>query len=303
MSGTLYVVGTPIGNLEDITLRALRVLREAGTIACEDTRHTRKLLERHAIRSRLVSYHKFNERARVAELLACLSRGGSVALVTDGGTPAVSDPGAILVTEAAAAGYPVVPVPGPSALAAAVSAAGFAGGRLTFLGFLPSRAADRRRLLASLGEVEGLLVFYESPHRAAAALRDLKGLWPERRAVMAREMTKMHEEIRRGTLADLAASAEDGALRGEITFVVEGASRTAPAKGRRAWAGEPGGKASLEIDAARLKRLRREVERRVREKGKRRPAAVREVAREKGVDSRALYRLLAGRRKGARGTD
>ena len=301
MSGTLYVVGTPIGNLEDITLRALRVLREAGTIACEDTRHTRKLLERHAIRSRLVSYHKFNERARVAELLGCLDRGESVALVTDGGTPAVSDPGAILVTEAAAAGYPVVPVPGPSALAAAVSAAGLTGSRLTFLGFLPSRAGDRRRLLASLDEIEGLLVFYESPRRATAAMRDLAGRWPERRAIMAREMTKMHEEIRRGTLADLAACAGEGALRGEITFVVEEAAT--PAKGRRARAGMSDEEAPLEIDDAGLKRLRREVERRVLDTGKRRPAAVREVAREKGIDSRALYRLLAGRGKGARGTD
>lgn len=300
MSGILYVVGTPIGNLEDVTLRALRVLREAGTIACEDTRHTRKLLERHAIRSRLVSYHKFNERARVTELLGCLGRGENVALVTDAGTPAVSDPGAILVTEAAAAGYPVVPVPGPSALATAVSAAGLAGSRLTFLGFLPSRAAARRRLLTSLDGVEGLLVFYESPRRAAAALRDLVGCWPERRAIMAREMTKMHEEIRRGTLADLAASTEDGVLRGEITFVVEGASRATTAK---RCGGKSGREASLEIDAAGLKRLRREVERRVRETGKRRPAAMREVAREKGVDSRALYRLLAGRGKGARGAD
>ncbi len=184
MSGTLYVVATPIGNLEDVTLRALRVLKEVDWIACEDTRRTRKLLSRHGIEGRLLSYHKFNERARARVLLEHLANDEDVALVSDGGTPVLSDPGAILIAEAAAAGHRVVPVPGPSALAAVVSAAGLPAERLTFTGFLPSRAAHRRRALAALRDVPGLVVFLESPRRAAATLRDLAELWGERRAVL-----------------------------------------------------------------------------------------------------------------------
>ncbi|MEE9219388.1 MAG: 16S rRNA (cytidine(1402)-2'-O)-methyltransferase [Acidobacteriota bacterium] len=290
MAGTLYVVGTPIGNLEDVTQRVLRVLRDVDQIACEDTRHTRKLLARHAIQARLISYHKFNERARVERLLECLRRGEDVALVSDSGTPALSDPGAILVGEAAAAGFRVVPIPGPSALAAAVCAAGFSVTRLTFVGFLPSRAAGRRRLLASLEEVPGVLVFFESPRRLAAALKDMASRWGKRRGVVAREMTKMHEEFTRGTLQELVSRLGDAPVRGEVTLVVEGAQEHARGRPGPDAAGAP----------AELGPLRQEVERRVRGEGLRRPAAIRAVARAHGLDPRSLYRALAGEKQAAK---
>lgn len=284
MPGTLYIVATPIGNLEDVTLRALRVLREAAWVACEDTRRTRVLLERHGIRARLLSYHKFNERARTQRLLGILAGGEDVALVTDGGTPALSDPGVVLAGEAAAAGCPVVPVPGPSALAAAVSAAGLPADRVTFLGFLPRKAAQRRRLLESLDAVPGVLVFFESPLRAARTLGEMAGRWGERRAALAREMTKVHEEFLRGTLRDLAERVGEGPLRGEVTLVVEGA---------------PGGSEGRRTPLRTLAALRCEVDRLMREQGLGRSAALRAVARERGLDPRALYRALAGPRGGS----
>ncbi len=305
MGGTLYIVATPIGNLEDVTLRALRVLREAAWIACEDTRRTRKLLDRHGVPGRLLSYHKFNERARTARLLAALAAGEDVALVSDAGTPALSDPGAILVAEAAGAGHRVVPVPGPSALAAAVSASGLPSPQVTFLGFLPKRCAHRQRLLAALEEVPGLLVFFESPRRAAATLQEMARPWGARRAVLAREITKVHEEFLRGTLDELAARVGEGPLRGEVTLIVEGAAEGAalrrPRRARSSAAGAPlpggstgerppvGGGPSLRERAA----LRREVDRRMRA-GANRSAAVRAVARARGLEPRALYRALAG---------
>jgi 16S rRNA (cytidine1402-2'-O)-methyltransferase len=296
MTGTLYVVATPIGNLEDITLRALRVLREAEVVACEDTRQTRKLLTRHTIQARLVSCHKFNERARTASLLRLLEEGKQVALVSDGGTPALSDPGVLLVEAAARAGHRVVPVPGPSALVASVSAAGLSAGRVTFFGFLPARAADRRRFLAGLAELPGLLVFLESPRRAAAALADLAELWGHRRAVVAREMTKVHEEFARGTLGELAQRFSPGPLRGEVTLVVEGAAGGTAAGARPARAARGG-----VIPLKELAVLRREVDRLMREAGAGRSAAVRAAARARGVDPRELYRALAAipRRGGA----
>jgi len=321
VSGTLYVVATPIGNLEDVTLRALRVLKEVDWIACEDTRRTRKLLARHGIEGRLLSYHKFNERARVRVLLDHLANGEDVALVSDGGTPVLSDPGAILIAEAAAAGHRVVPVPGPSALAAVVSAAGLPAERVTFTGFLPSRTAHRRRALAALRDVPGLVVFLESPRRAAATLRDLAELWGERRAVLAREMTKLHEEFVRGTLRELAEKVGPGPLRGEVTLIVEGAE---PGAGARALAGERAGaggkadageRAGVEAGALlpaagqapgslrELAALRREVDRKMREEGLRRSAAVRAVARAHALDARDLYRRLAGRAGGAPGAE
>jgi 16S rRNA (cytidine1402-2'-O)-methyltransferase len=317
VSGTLYVVATPIGNLEDVTLRALRVLKEVDWIACEDTRRSRKLLARHGIEGRLLSYHKFNERARVRVLLDHLANGEDVALVSDGGTPVLSDPGAILIAEAAAAGHRVVPVPGPSALAAAVSAAGLPAERVTFTGFLPSRAAHRRRALAALRDVPGLVVFLESPRRAAATLRDLAELWGERRAVLAREMTKLHEEFMRGTLRELAEKVGPGPLRGEVTLIVEGAEPGASARrgagvgGRAGADARAGAAAGALLPAAghapgslrELAALRREVDRRIREEGLRRSAAVRAVARAHALDARDLYRRLAGRAGGAPGAE
>jgi 16S rRNA (cytidine1402-2'-O)-methyltransferase len=296
LPGTLYVVATPIGNLEDLTLRALRILREVAIVACEDTRRTRKLLDRHGIRARLLSYHKFNERARTPQILAAVERGESVALVTDGGTPALSDPGAILVGEAAARGHRVVPVPGPSALTAAVSAAGLPATRVTWVGFLPSRSGERRRLLDSLDETPGLLVFLESPRRAAAALGEMAARWGGRRALVAREMTKVHEELARGPLAELAARFGAGPVRGEVTIVVEGAEGSG---GERRGTRPPAGAAP---GAGGSRSLRAEVSRLMSERGVGRSAAVRAVARARGLDPRALYRRLA-RRGGGREQD
>ena len=319
MGGTLYVVATPIGNLEDITLRALRVLREAAWIACEDTRRTRHLLAGHALRGRLLSYHKFNERARTPRLLRALASGEDVALVSDGGTPALSDPGAILVAAAADAGIRVTPVPGPSALAAAVSVSGLAAGQVTFSGFLPRRFAHRLRLFSALEEVPGVLVFYESPRRAAASLAEMAARWGGRRAVLAREITKVHEEFLRGTLRELAERVGSGPLRGEVTLIVEGAAEEGgAAAGRKRTAGktsrpsQPEGQGRpLQADAAahdvaeprELARLRREVNRRLQTGGGGRSAAVRAVARERGIDPRALYRALARTAPGADDTE
>lgn len=220
--GTLYVVATPIGNLEDVTLRALRVLGEAGLVLAEDTRRTRVLLDRHGVRARPVSLHAHNERERVAQVLETLAGGGAVALVSDAGTPLVSDPGARLVAAAADAGHAVVAVPGASAVLAALVASGLAADRFRFVGFPPRRAGERKALFASLRDAPDTLVLFESPRRLAATLRELTDALGPRRACVARELTKLHEEMARGTLDDLAARFADGA-RGEVTVVVEGA--------------------------------------------------------------------------------
>jgi 16S rRNA (cytidine1402-2'-O)-methyltransferase len=221
--GTLYVVATPIGNLEDVTARALAVLREAELVLAEDTRRTRVLLERHAIPARPVSLHAHNEAARTQQVLAALGEGRAVALVSDAGTPLVSDPGERLVARAIADGHRVVPVPGPSALLAALVASGLPAEAFTFVGFLPRRAGPRARRLAELAGRPETLVLYESPRRLSAVLAELAAAFGERRACVARELTKLHEEIVRGTLGELAARFADGA-RGEVTVVVAGAA-------------------------------------------------------------------------------
>jgi 16S rRNA (cytidine1402-2'-O)-methyltransferase len=225
--GTLSIVATPIGNLEDVTLRALRVLREADLLLAEDTRHVRKLLDRHGIRARPVSLHAHNEARRQAEALAALDSGARVALVSDAGTPLVSDPGERLVRAAIAAGHAVEAVPGPSAALAALVVSGLPAERFTFLGFLPRRAGERGALLARLREAPETLVFFESPRRLAATLRELAEALGPRRACVARELTKLHEEVARGSLGELAVRFAEGA-RGEVTVVVEGAGE-APA--------------------------------------------------------------------------
>ena len=224
--GTLYVVATPIGNLEDITLRALAVLREAALVLAEDTRHTRVLLSRHGIAQRPLSLHAHNEAARTQQVLAVLAAGQAVALVSDAGTPLVSDPGERLVARAIADGRRVVPVPGASAVLGALVASGLPTESFTFVGFLPRRAGERARRLARLAERPETLVLFESPRRIGALLRELAEVFGERRACLARELTKLHEELARGTLAELAARFADGA-RGEITLVVAGASPAA----------------------------------------------------------------------------
>jgi len=226
-TGTLYVVATPIGNLEDVSLRALRVLREVDLVAAEDTRHVRKLLDHYGIRKRVVSYHEHNERTRTPQLLAALRSGRSVALVSDAGTPALSDPGYPLVRACAEAQIPVVPVPGPSAAVAALVVSGLPTDRFLFLGFPPRRRPARRRFFEEVRDGRATLVLFESPHRLADCLEDALAVLGDRRAAVCRELTKLHEEVRRGTLSELVSWARQAAPRGEVTVVVEGAPREA----------------------------------------------------------------------------
>ncbi len=211
MPGTLYLVATPIGNLEDITLRALRILREeVAAIACEDTRQTQKLLAHYAIRQSLLSYHEHNEASRTAELLEMLAEGTSVALVSDAGTPLVSDPGFRIVSAAVAAGVKVVAIPGASALLCALTASGLPVGSFLFGGFLPAKSHARRERLASLLGQRTAVVLYESPHRILDTLADIADILGERQVVAARELTKLHEEFLRGTAAEFERSLRRG---------------------------------------------------------------------------------------------
>lgn len=222
MAGTLYLVATPIGNLEDITLRALRVLKEVHVIACEDTRHTRVLLDHYGIKTRLTSYHDHNERERAIELAELLENGNSIAVVSDAGTPAISDPGFRLARLAAERGAQVVPIPGPTAFVAALVASGLPTDEFFFGGFLPARSSQRRARLLEVRALSSTLVFYEAPHRVAESLQDARDILGEREAVVAREMTKMHEEIVRGRLSALAERFRSGdAARGEMVIVID----------------------------------------------------------------------------------
>ncbi|MFA7382619.1 MAG: 16S rRNA (cytidine(1402)-2'-O)-methyltransferase [Desulfurivibrionaceae bacterium] len=228
--GTLYVVATPIGNLEDITLRALRILREVDLIAAEDTRHTRKLLSHFDIHTPLLSYYKEKEASRAQEIVARLLAGQQVALVSDAGTPGISDPGGILVHSAQAHGLAVVPVPGVSALATILSVAGLTEPSHLFLGFLPAKGGERRKLLRGLKNDAHSIVFYESPRRIVASLTDCLAELGERRAVIGRELTKMHEEISSGELTQLLAGLKDreGLIKGEFVVLVAAAHATTP---------------------------------------------------------------------------
>jgi 16S rRNA (cytidine1402-2'-O)-methyltransferase len=218
--GTLYVVATPIGNLEDITLRALRVLKEVGLVACEDTRRTRTLLTHFGIHVPVTSYFEHNKLAKGPAILKTLREGKSVALVTDAGTPGISDPGFLLVREAREAGIPVVPVPGPSAVVTALSAAGIPADSFVFDGFLPVKPGKRIHRLEALRELEMTLVCYESPHRILAALEAIGDVFGQVEIVVARELTKQFEEIVRGTPAVLHARFAAGPVRGEFTLVI-----------------------------------------------------------------------------------
>jgi 16S rRNA (cytidine1402-2'-O)-methyltransferase len=221
--GTLFLVATPIGNLEDMTLRALRILREASLIAAEDTRHTRKLLTHFEIATPMISYHEHSGPARTDAVVAALTT-VDVALVSDAGTPLLSDPGQALVRAALAAGHTVIPIPGPSAAIAALVASGLPTDQFTFLGFLPRKSSDRRALLARFAQAPETLILYEAPHRLLACLDDLLTTLGDRNATLARELTKVHEEFRRGRLSALRAEYERGAApRGEFTIVVSGA--------------------------------------------------------------------------------
>lgn len=221
----LYVVATPIGNLEDITLRALRVLSEVDLIAAEDTRVTRKLLTRHDIHTPVTSYHEHNRAKKLPSLLSALET-GDMALVSDAGVPGISDPGAELVTAVAEAGHRVVPVPGPSAVTSALSVSGLPADRFVGLGFLPRRRADRLRLLKPLASEMRTVVAFETPHRLRSALEDIHATLGDRRIIVCRELTKLYEEVFRGTVSDALAHFE--APRGEFTLVIEGCSDSQP---------------------------------------------------------------------------
>ena len=276
--GTLYLVATPIGHLEDVTLRALRVLREVSLVAAEDTRTTRKLLSHHGIRQRLVSYNEHNMRARTQRLLAALEE-GDIAFASEAGTPGVSDPGFELSVAAVEAGHDVVAVPGASSLLTALVASALPMRQFTFLGFLPRRAGDRKRLLQPLAAESRTLVAFESPHRLRRTLEDLRDVLGERRLAIGRELTKLHEEMFRGTISEaLAHFAEP---RGEFTIVVEGtgvgAQGLAPLRD------------AAEVEARReLGRLRGEAVK-ARE-------AVRRVAETTGLSHRDVYRMWLERR-------
>lgn len=224
MAGTLYIAATPIGNLEDVTYRVIRVLAEVSFIACEDTRHTRRLLDRYGLsQAQLVSFHEHNERDRTAELIAELQSGRSVALVSDAGTPLISDPGFRLVREARSAGIPVVPLPGPSAVMAALSASGQPTDAFYFGGFLPEKEQARREELLRHRDSPFTLVYFEAPHRLTKSLAAIGEMMPARPVTVARELTKIHEEFAQGSGTELAAhfeGAASGRVRGECTIVI-----------------------------------------------------------------------------------
>jgi 16S rRNA (cytidine1402-2'-O)-methyltransferase len=220
--GTLYLVATPIGNLEDVTRRAIRTLRECDLVAAEDTRHSGQLLKHLGISKPLLSYFQFNEARRSEEILERLGRGEKIALVTDAGTPGISDPGQRVVKAALAAGFRVESVPGPCALVTALTASGFATDEFHFIGFLPHKAGQRHKQLERLREVAGTLVLYESPYRVLKLLGELQEIFPERQIVLARELTKKFEEFLRGTPAQLLALLEKRSIKGEFVVLVEG---------------------------------------------------------------------------------
>ena len=274
MPARLYIVSTPIGNLEDITYRAVRILREVHVIACEDTRTTRRLLDHYGISTRTVSYHEHNEQERARELIERLERGESIALVSDAGTPLLSDPGYRVVREAVEAGIPVEAIPGPSALLAALVASGLPTDQFHFAGFFPAKESQRLRLLESLGDEQATLIFYEAPHRILETLADLETVLPDREIAVARELTKIHEEVLRGTPASIrqTLSTRDS-IRGE--FVVLVAKATKPA----------GGEIPVEEAVESLIHA-----------GVSRMDALKTVARERGLSKREIYRLVNGNR-------
>jgi 16S rRNA (cytidine1402-2'-O)-methyltransferase len=275
LAGQLYLVATPIGNLEDITLRALRVLQEVDLIACEDTRRTQKLLNHYEIKKPLVSYHEHNEMTRAPELVIELERGARIALVSDAGMPLISDPGHRLVSLCIRHRIPVVPIPGASALVAALAASGLSTDEFLFVGFLPARGGERRRALERLLPEKRTLVFYEAPHRLADTLRDAAALLGNRPACIAREVSKVHEEFRRGTLGELAANAASGPMRGEITLLIG-----PPAAGETT-AAHP----TSPSLAARVEEL-------VRQAKVDRKEALKIAAKESGLTRRAAYRQM-----------
>ncbi len=223
-TGTLYIVSTPIGNLEDITLRAIRVLKEADLIAAEDTRHTQKLLSKYDIHTALTSYHDHNKEEKGPVLVARLLEGKSVALVSDAGTPGISDPGYFLINLAVDQHVPVVPIPGATAAIAALSISGLPTDSFVFEGFLPSKQTARRKRLEELRTEKRTMVFYEAPHRIINAVEDMAAIFGDRKAVLTRELTKVHEEAIRGSFTAILEHLNKGSYKGEFTVIVHGAA-------------------------------------------------------------------------------
>lgn len=222
MKGTLYIVSTPIGNLEDITLRALRILKEVDVIAAEDTRHSLKLLNHYGISKPLISYWGEREKAKSEEVLERLRSGQSVALISDAGTPGISDPGAVLIKMTLEKGFSVISIPGPSALIAALSISGLTTREFTFIGFLPPKKSQRQKVLRDLSLEPRTLVFYEAPHRILETLTDIEEIFSERRAAVLKEITKIHEELLRGSISEILSKLEKTTIAGEYVIVVEG---------------------------------------------------------------------------------
>lgn len=273
MKGVLYIVATPLGNLEDITLRALKVLKEVDVIAAEDTRHSLKLLNHFGIAKPLLSYCGEKEKARSEAVLERLREGRSVALISDAGTPGIADPGTLLIRKAVEAGIPVVPVPGPSAFVSALSLSGFSTDSFIFAGFLPAKKSQREKTLRDLSLERRTIVFYEAPHRIVQTLGDLAAVFGERQAMVVKEMTKMHEEVYRGSPSGLREQVEVSVIAGEYVVVVEGRTGEAPLDG--------------EVALAEVRSLMK--------KGLGRKEAVRRVAEQYGFSKKELYdRSLEG---------
>ncbi len=283
--GTLFLVATPIGNLEDITLRALRVLREARLIAAEDTRHTRRLLDHYAITTPCISYHEHNKLLRLDTILATLAL-GDVALVSDAGTPAISDPGVELVRACIAAGFPVSPVPGPSALLAALTASGLPADRFAYVGFLPRRGAERRQLLAEMASLTLTLVCFEAPHRLLEALQDILAVLGDRRIVVANDLTKRFEEFRRGSVAEMVTHFSLQRPRGEYTLVIEGLAAGSERKRDRYRLQVHPETETPPSEAEIARRLRQ-----LRDQGYGGSVASRAVARELGLQKSVVYQV------------
>ena len=243
-TGRLFVVATPIGNLGDATPRSIEILKSVDVIAAEDTRHTRKLLAHFGVSTRLLAYHDHNEERVSRDVVERIERGEDVALVSDAGTPLVADPGYRVVSACAERGLEVVAIPGPCAVVAALSIAGLPPHPFYFAGYLPRKSGQRRSRLATLAELPCTVVYYESPHRIASTLADMRDVLGDRRAVVARELTKVHEEVLRGTLAELSSLADSRNLRGEIVIVVagpeQGAGSAAAGEGSPAGPEHPG---------------------------------------------------------------
>jgi 16S rRNA (cytidine1402-2'-O)-methyltransferase len=272
-TGRLFVVGTPIGNLEDITLRAIRILKEVDLIACEDTRRTQQLLNHYQIRTPTISYHEHNEMTRAPELVIKLEEGNNIALVSDAGMPVVSDPGFRLVHLAVRHAIPVVPVPGASAFVAALAASGMPVDKFRFLGFLPSKKSARRKALEELEPATKTLVFYEAPHRVLEMLRDVQDILGDREVVLAREVTKLHEDFWRGTVSALLERAKGKTIRGEITLLLGAAS----APGETSPADSP---------------IEPEIRKLMAQRGFDDRAALKAAAKARGISRSQAYRLL-----------